>query len=372
MSKPKILILSTAYLPMIGGSELAIHHIAERLTDFDFDVVTGRYDPLVPKMERIGRVRVFRVGGSLARFALFLPKILMPLAMAFTAARLIQKQRYTLTHAYQASQAGGAAWLLKFIFPRLPFVLTIQEGKELQHQSILIRTFRSLILRSADHITAISSYLATYVRRFSKAPIDLIPNGVSIRDFSRETSITTPHRAISVSRLVQKNNVENIIRAMAYVLPIVPDARLTIVGDGPLRRHLEGLASNLKLSKVVDFIGSVAPRELPEVLSGAGVFVRPSLSEGLGSAFLEAMAVRVPVVASAVGGIPDIVHDGETGLLCDPSDPTDIARQIIRLMTDIGLRDHIVKEAFRMVETNYDWDIIAQRMGRLYRSMITP
>jgi glycosyltransferase involved in cell wall biosynthesis len=98
------------------------------------------------------------------------------------------------------------------------------------------------------------------------------------------------------------------------------------------------------------------------------VFARPSLSEGLGSAFLEAMAGHVPVVASAVGGIPDIVHHEKTGLICDPHDPTSIADAIVRLMTDSALEAHIVGEASRFVQ-DYDWSRIVQRMSAIYESL---
>src|SRR5512135_2650590 len=151
--RPRILILSTAYLPLIGGSELAIHHIAEQLTDYDFDLVTGRYDASARLMETIGRVRVFRAGGRWARASLVLPKLLLPVAIAITALRLTRFHRYTAVHAYQASQAAGAAWLLKFVRPRIPLIISVQEGKDLEHQPWLVRRFRTLLLRRADAIT---------------------------------------------------------------------------------------------------------------------------------------------------------------------------------------------------------------------------
>jgi glycosyltransferase involved in cell wall biosynthesis len=124
--KPRILILSTAYLPLIGGSELAIHHIAERLPEYDFDLVTGRYDSSAPLMEQVGRIRVFRAGGRWARVSFFVPKLLLPIAIAISALRLMRTHHYVAVHAYQVSQAAGAAMLIQLFRPHTPLIVTIQ------------------------------------------------------------------------------------------------------------------------------------------------------------------------------------------------------------------------------------------------------
>lgn len=370
-SRPRILILSTAYLPLIGGSELAIRHITDRLRGYDFDMVTGRYTSSMPVMEQIGRVRVFRAGGRLSRLALLLPKNLMPVAMAFTAARLMRSHRYILVHAYQASQAGGAAWLLKLLHPRTPVVLTLQEGKDLDRQPPLVRFFRSLIFRAADRITAISTYLADYAHRHSRAPVDLVPNGVDVSAFAHNTPTSEP-TIISVSRLVKKNGVENLIRAMPHVLASVPAARLVLVGDGPLRASLAALAADLRVSGTVEFAGTVPHDRLPDAFSRAMVFVRPSLSEGLGSAFLEAMAAGVAVVGPSLGGIKDFLTHEQTGLVCDPYDPADISRQIVRGLTDTALRSRLTANARALVRERYDWDAVARKMDAVYKEVASP
>lgn len=360
-TKPKILLLSTAYLPHIGGSELAAHHIAQRATDFDFDVLTLRLSADDPLIETIGRVRVYRVP--------FPTKLVAPFLLASAAVRLMRTERYTAVHAYQASYAGLAGVFVRLLKPDVPFIVTLQEGKDLDRQSVPIRLIRELIIRRADRLTAISRHLADYIRRYTRTPVELIPNGADIAslrvpDVAREATLV-----VTVSRLVEKNNVAGLIRAMVHVRERVPDAKLTVIGSGPLRSALSDLAADLQLSGIVDFVGAVHHDELPVWLARATVFARPSLSEGLGSAFLEAMAAGAAVVASPVGGIPDIVHHGSTGLLCDPHDPVSIADAIVQLMVDRPLHDRIVAEAAAMVTAKYDWAAIAQQMSRLYRSL---
>ncbi|MBP6885634.1 MAG: glycosyltransferase family 4 protein [Candidatus Pacebacteria bacterium] len=366
--RPRILLFSTAYLPHIGGSELAIYHIARFLPDYDIDLVTGRLDSSDATMEYINRVRVFRAGGRWSRLSLLVPKFLMPIAMAITAYRLTKKYRYSVLHAYQASQAAVAAAIVNAFCPSIPLIITLQEGKILKQQPWLTQTIRAFILRRARMITAISNYLADYAGSVSRAPVVVIPNGVDVGAMYHPEIVRDAHRIVTVSRLVEKNNVEGILRAMVHVRERFPLAKLLIAGDGPMKASLMGLSSDLGIAGSVEFRGFVAHKNLGEILSSASIFARPSLSEGLGSAFLEAMAAHTAIVASSVGGIPDIVEDGVTGLLCDPRNPHDIARAIMTLLEQEQTRTEIVERADAFVK-KYDWSSIAWRMSKLYASI---
>ena len=98
----------------------------------------------------------------------------------------------------------------------------------------------------------------------------------------------------------------------------------------------------------------------------ADIFVRSSLSEGLGTAFLEAMAVGLPVIGTPVGGIPDIIKDGQTGLICQAGDPKDIADKIKTLLNDLGLRKRLSENGCRMVSEKYSWGQIASQFSTIY------
>ena len=365
--KPRILVLSTAYAPLIGGSELALRNLVERMTEFEFDILTARLTD-APKAERIGRSQVYRIGG---------PKFLLPLTLAFAAVRLMRAGDYALVHAYQASQAAGAGWLLSF-FRRTPFLVTLQEGKELDRQNPLVRLGRWLILRRASALTAISVYLCQYAQRFSTAPCILIPNGVDAAGFSSVSEETRDRVRseleldadtdviISVSRLVEKNNIETLVRAFAR---LEGEPILVLVGDGPRKPRLLRLTDELGVYERVRFVGTVPHERLPGYLSVATVFARPSRSEGLGTAFLEAMAAGLPVVASPVGGIPDIVQDGLNGLLAEPDDEAGIALCLSRILGN-GLLAKQFSEHALETAADYDWSHIADRMTRVYRGII--
>jgi glycosyltransferase involved in cell wall biosynthesis len=151
-------------------------------------------------------------------------------------------------------------------------------------------------------------------------------------DLDRLLAVTpSPHAGAvvgNVARLVEQKGHRDLLAALARV----PDARLVLVGEGPLRPELERLAASLGIGERVEFLGH--RDDVPELLAGFDVFAFPSLFEGLCLAVIEAQAAGVPVVATPVGGIRETVIDGQTGLLVPPHDPAALAAGIARLLAD--------------------------------------
>lgn len=380
--KPKILLLSSTYLPLIGGSELALKNITDRLDDFEFDLITGRFSLEDPAEERVSNVNVYRVGNQVVLSGFILPKILLPIAVFIKARSLMVKNKYKLVHAYQASQAAGGGWLLKLFTPSVKFMVTLQEGKDLAKQDFITKFSRKLILKKADSITAISNYLGTYARSIQNdLPVHIIPNGVDIEKFSKQFSYGDMANLdgrlglkpddkviITASRLVEKNGVDLLIRAVALLNGGSTNSyKLVLAGDGPQREEMQKLADSLGMSENVVFAGTVANSELPLYLKVSDVFVRPSRSEGLGSAFLEAMAAGLPVIGTGVGGIPDFLEDRKTGLFCS-FEPDDIAFKIRIILENEKLRQEIIRNASELVREKYSWDKVAGRFRQLYMS----
>lgn len=378
--KSKILILSSAYLPHIGGSELAIKNITDRLPDFDFDIITARLDKSTPKHEKLGNVSVFRVGGALSPIGFLLPKTFLPLTAFWEARKLIKNNRYIAVHAFQASGAAGAGWLLKYYYPELPFIITLQEGKNLKGQGPIVNFFRGLIIKKADFATAISNYLKDYILRIDKElKVEIIPNGVDFNDFSKKFSygeltdmdnrlgIKPDDKVIiSASRFVPKNGLDLLVKAVAELNKDRQFSyKLILAGDGKQKEELKKLAEELKIKDKIIFAGVVAQNDLPLYLKISDVFVRPSLSEGLGIAFLEAMAAGVPIIGTRVGGIPDFLEDRRTGLFCT-LEPKDIAFKIRIVLENDKLREEMINNAAALVREKYDWDNIAKDFRKLY------
>jgi glycosyltransferase involved in cell wall biosynthesis len=146
--------------------------------------------------------------------------------------------------------------------------------------------------------------------------------------------------------------------------------KLLVVGSGELEQELKRLAESLKLSQRVIFAGEVAHAELPDYLHLASVFVRPSRSEGLGNAFLEAMAANVPIIGTAVGGIKDFLIDQQTGLACRVDNAYDLAEKIKQLQYNNQLRRRLADNAMKLVCERYDWSQSAASMKNIIESLV--
>ena len=369
----RILLFSTAYLPFIGGAELAVKEITDRMTDAEFDLITAKLKRGLPDFERIGNVNVYRIGAGNK----ILDKPLLPNLGFLKAVSFHKKKKYDLIHGFMASQGSAAAYLFKLFYPKVPFVLTLQEG-DLGRNSPFDRFWQRRVIKKADVITAISGYLAEFAKRYNKrAPVHIVPNGVDLEKFRKqELGIMNYGKdkvIITVSRLVRKNGIDTLIKAVPKLKSLIPDSKfiIQIIGEGPERKKLEKLAVKSGVTDKVRFLGSVSNDEVPGHLAEADVFVRPSRSEGLGSAFLEAMAAGVPVIGTRVGGIPDFLKDWKTGLFCKTDDPEDLAQKIDMILKDDNLSGKLVENGRKLVEERYDWDRIAVLMKEVYEKTIS-
>lgn len=382
----RILIFSLVYYPRhIGGAEVAVKEITDRLPagDFAFDMITLHKS--ATRFQKVGNVNVHRVGfgwqvgdhAFLSKFKIY--KYFFPFFAFAKAVKLHRKNNYDAIWSIMANYAGFGALFFKLFHPRVPFILTLQEGDPLDYikkrVGILYPLFK-MIFKKADKIQAISSFLAEWGKVMeTNAQISVIPNGVdlgrfTIHDsrfkhgdkdkirkelgFSNEDTIL-----VTTSRLVEKNAVGDIIESLQY-LP--ENVKLVIIGVGALESVLKLKAKTLNLEARVNFIGFIAHEELPKYLWSSDIFIRPSRSEGMGNSFIEAMAAGLPVIATPVGGIVDFLKNGETGLFCEVRNPAGIAQKVEKLMKDRESQKYIVENASKMVREKYDWDLVAERM----------
>lgn len=361
----KILIFSTAYYPLVGGAEVAVKEITDRIDNIYFDMITLRLDKKPaspsqggsPKFEKIGNINVYRVGGA---------KLFFPIIVCLKATRLHKKNNYDAIWAIMAAYAGFGALFFKLFHPKIPYLLTLQEGDPIEYIKKKVRFVYPLfskIFTKADYIQAISNYLANWGRDMgAKCPVEVVPNGVDINKFKSQISNlknTEEKILITASRLVKKNAIDDVIKALQY-LP--ENVKFLILGDGPEKENYSLLVTRYGLQKRVSFLGFIDHSEMMKYFEKADIFIRPSLSEGMGNSFVEAMAVGIPVIATPVGGIPDFLKDGETGLFCKVNNPKSIAEKVKLYFKNDELREKIIKNAKEMVIKNYDWNLIAKNM----------
>ncbi|MDP3993629.1 MAG: glycosyltransferase family 4 protein [Candidatus Doudnabacteria bacterium] len=371
MPNKRILIFSIAYHPIVGGAEVAVRNITDRLLSYEFDLISCRFGNH-PRQEKIGNVNVYRVSSG-SRIG----KYLYPLFAYRLAAELHRERPYEIVWAIMAAFASGAAMLFLRKFPKVKFLLTLQEGDPIEYIHERVRWFSSAwqkIFKRADYIQAISNFLADWAKKEGAVcPVEVVPNGVDFKNFQfsisnfQSKSKDPIYKIITTSRLVHKNGIDILIRACAKLQ--VTSYKLQVFGSGPDEAKLKSLAKELDIADCVEFFGHVEPDDLPKYYADADIFVRPSRSEGLGNSFLEAMAAGVPVIGTPVGGIPDFLIDGETGLFCRPEDPEDLAEKIQRLTADEQLQQKLITNGRKLVAEKYDWNIIVGRMNSIFQKL---
>lgn len=206
----------------------------------------------------------------------------------------------------------------------VPVVVNTRHGQRAGHGWKSRTQFR-WASRLVDRIIAVSDDAANLCiedDRISPSKVRRIWNGIDLNDFAYSGPADRPV-AISVARLSAEKDFPTLLRAVPHVVSRVPDFRLVIVGGGPERERLDGMRNELGLKDHVDLLGERT--DVSQLLRSAGFFVSSSLTEGISLTLLEAMAVGLPIVATSVGGNPEIVMSGRTGYLVPAKDPIALA-----------------------------------------------
>ncbi len=371
----RVLIFSLVYYhKYIGGAEVAIKEITDRIPseEFEFDLIAlnGGGEP---REETYGNVRIHRILSGIG----MMNKLLYPFVAYRKAVELHKKNHYEIIWPMMASYAGFAAYLFKRKYPAITNILSIQEGDHFERRVGIFKPGYLKIFKAADYIQAISQFLADWSEKMgAQCPIVVVPNAVDVDFFSKRNPDDKLNALknkldkkendvflVTTSRLTEKNGIADIIESLQF-LP--SNVKLLILGSGELERELKKKTADLALDHRVNFLGYITRDLMPPYLHVSEIFIRPSLSEGQGISFLEAMAAGIPIIATPVGGIPEFLIDGETGLLCEVKNPKSIAQKVTKLMKDRESYEYITKRGDELVREKYQWGPIAEEMKKLF------
>ena len=235
------------------------------------------------------------------------------------------------------------------------------------------------ICRCMDVVIAVSEDIAAKLERagVDRKKIRVVYNGVGSEFSPRDRQMARRELGLPESRfivifvglLVPVKGVEFLLEA----LPLLNDSNVycVLVGDGVSQSELEAKARDLGIAEQVQFVGRRAASEVPLWISSADVLALPSLSEGRPNVVLEAQACAIPVVATRVGGTPELVRDGQTGLLVEPGSAASMARGLGRLLGDAPFRDSIGRAGRAMVEEgDSTWEASAAKVHDIYRELL--
>jgi glycosyltransferase involved in cell wall biosynthesis len=229
-----------------------------------------------------------------------------------------------------------------------------------------------LAARLSSCVVTVSGNAADVARRTERVPpqkLRLIRNGIDLTDFTPpRRPADSVKRAIHVARLNVIKDQGTLLHAVRLVVDKVPDFRLDIAGEGEERQALECLRDKLDLAEHVRFLGERS--DVSSLLAQSGLFLLSSIGEGLSLTLLEAMASGLPVVATHVGGNPEVVVDGHTGLLVPARSPVELAGAILSLISEPERARRMGTNGRRRVEAEFDMKRVASRYEELYRTLL--
>ncbi len=240
------------------------------------------------------------------------------------------------------------------------------------------QTLLAAKIRSAGRVVCVSDYgrsqLMAIVEPEQWPKISVVHCGVDTESFPArrvESRAGRPLRILNVGRLVPVKGQSVLLEAVAKVRQRGLDVAVTIVGDGPLRDSLRDAARHLGVENSVEFTGSVGQDDIAAHYRNADLFCLPSLREGVPVVLMEAMASGVPVIASGIMGIPELVEDGVTGLLVPPGRADALADAIVRLAGDDELYDRLVTDARGRIEAEFEMSGCARQLASVLADAIT-
>ncbi|MBI5731814.1 MAG: glycosyltransferase [Candidatus Magasanikbacteria bacterium] len=283
--------------------------------------------------------------------------------------RLFKKEKPTIVHTqlFAADFWGRLAAKAAGV----PIIVTTEQNINAD-QSWLREFLKKSTYRFCDGAVAISNAVKKYMMKKYGVPegkIEIIPNDVDVAALEKKLEKAPPRNPdkkiiLTVGRLTPQKGQDYLLKALA----MLPRCELWLAGEGPLEKKLRGLAKNLKIEERVKFLG--VRSDIPELLSQADLFVFPSLWEGLGIAVLEAAVAKVPIVASKIDGILDIIKDRESGLLVEPKDAAGLAKATEEILANPQKSRERAEKACDWVKQNFDIKIVTRQYERVYEKLI--
>lgn len=289
-------------------------------------------------------------------------------------AGILRRERIRIVHAHNATAFYYGALATRLV-PGTRFLYT--EHDRAFPTPWRERSLHALLARRADAVVTVSETLRSNLIRYEAFPagrIHVVKNGIELPAARRTRAAMRRELGLGlrpvvgiVARLAPVKNHALLLQAWKLLVHEVPDAVLLVVGDGSADARTRALATDLGLGDAVRFLGQ--RRDIPEVLQALDVFVLSSLSEGLSLTLLEAEAAGLPIVATRVGGNPEVVRDGETGILVPSGEPAPMAAALARLLRDPVLRASMGQAGQACYRANFTLQSMVEGYARLYQEL---
>ena len=372
-AKQRLLVVSHGFPPYYGGAEHVAGHLAAAAAAsgrWDVEVLTADIGGRLPPVEEWRGCHIRRVPTLKKKWAQHTVGELLSFLISARRVAGLSRPDWILAHFTLPGGEVARRWAASF---GVPYAVVLHgadvPGSQPGRFGVVYPIVKPLVRRvwrQAQRVIAVSGGLRDLaLQMWPEGRIDVVPNGVDVDLFSPGPSRTPreldPLVVCAVARLIEIKGLQHLIDAIA----LAPEAvrrriRLRLCGVGPYENELRRRAQATGLEAQVEFAGLVPYEQIPDELRAADVFALPSLQEGLPLSLLEAMASGLPVVASAVGGIPTVIRDGDNGLLVAAGDVAALRDALVRLADDPALRTRLGAAA-RRDACAWSWPAIWER-----------
>jgi glycosyltransferase involved in cell wall biosynthesis len=403
--KKNILILTTTFPRWQNDDRIPpfVFYLSKALTEYynvyvlvphtsgsrHFEIMDGicvyRFSYFYPgKLQRLCNVS----GGILANLRKgALGKIQVPFLFFFEFLSLLKLclvKKISLINSHWMVPSGFVAVLVSKLL-NIPHILTVHAADIFFLNRIFGgRDLIRFISSSTNIIIAEGSYVAENIRKLLSVSscIRVVPMGVDtlrFKNLNNKREERIKHKIndsvkliLFVGRLVEKKGLEYLIKAMPKIIKVIPGSKLFIIGEGPMEEKLKTATNELSVSESVDFLGPMGHKQIVSYYAASDAVVIPSIidsfgeTEGMPAVLMESLAMGLPVVASSISGIPDIIEDGSNGWLVAPSDADALARKIIEVLNMDSVILRQISEKARITAERYDW----ANIGKIYKEYI--
>ena len=364
----KIKVLEVINSLKIGGAELLLRNFvieAKKNNQYTVDVCTLYATNDAKNIEEIKKknVRIWTLDLK-NKYNIF---------SVIKIRNIIQREKYDIIHVHLFPASAIVALSSLFLKKSIVYLFTIHSTFNRRRSIKIFKIIDGLIYHRYVKIICISKQVQNSLIKWVpkiKEKIEIIPNGIPMNSKSNDNPLMKKYDVLFVGRLVQQKGIIFLLEAVSILQKKYKKIiRVAVVGDGPLKKELIKVCEELKIKDSVEFLGF--QRDVDQIMRSSRVLVLPSLWEGFGLVLLEAMKNKLPIIATNVGGIPEIITDGHEGILVPKENPKILANSINRLLENSKLRNQFIQNAYKKVQNHYSIEKYTHNMFNLYSKMMS-
>jgi glycosyltransferase involved in cell wall biosynthesis len=372
----RILMLNYEYPPLGGGAANATYYLLREFgkrSDLSVHLVTSSADGSFSENCPADNITIYRLPSRKKSIHYWtMAEIISYSTQARSFIKKLDPKQYDLIHAFFGIPCGALAYEHR---KDVPYIVSLRGSDvpgfndRFSFQYTFLKPIIRRVWRQAAGVVANSEGLRNLAHHTdSSVPIDIIYNGIDTGEFIvRKERNDGKTVVLTVARLIRRKGIDDLIRAVPWVLDKCPDLLVRIIGEGNLESELRGLAKELGVADHVEFLGYIPHEELPGYYATSDVFVLPSRNEGMSNTVLEAMAAGLPIITTDTGGTRELIAGN--GLVIPQGQPDAIAGAILQYLSDPQLRQNHGNQS-RALSELADWKQVAEQYITYYRRFL--